>query len=1157
MPAERSPRALCGRADLLRMRAAGLTEEAAEFIGYDYVPPQPPEPPPPQIVIDDLRPPWRSPEKTDTGEGHSKVLFRRVTGYEALSETPAESSPPPPPEGNYIPVAAGKLKPLDSFSRVAPGLRRNVALPRETRELDSIAVVRRLGRGEVITDAPRKRRRRWGGQLSVLSERADRLIPYRRDYERLLADLELLFPKGSVREIVLEGPTRAPVPATGGVVLAFTDLGTLWTGGAAAQDAWASYGRRLQRAGCQPVALLPATPLRNLNELASIWRIVGWRPLRAPLPEDERKGALDRLITLAAPALRVEPGLLRELRLLLDVPADPGVEAEFWQSPALSSNHVDAATLHAEARRRGLAGFAGLPRELRRRALEEALLGWRPKESRFVFGVEVKSLDEDSQQLLSDGIHAKIAQDLTELAEKARRSENAGATGWLRVTTGALTDEAWRAVAREPATQRALFEMWSLSHRGESTAPLGYDPSLLPKASRPARRLALHERGARLVATEDVAPIWAGSRLGTIISRGDELSVGPVGEFWQSGQPPIFAENWGRDAIGAWFEFSVSGSQGLVTQRLRWIKPGKFLMGAPETEAERSDDEGPQHEVRVEKGFWLFDTACTQALWTAVMGENPSRFKGANRPVEKVSWNDAQDFIDRINERVPGLALSLPSEAQWEYACRAGTTTPFSFGENITPAQVNYDGTHPYANGKRGLYRRETVAVGSLPANTWGFYEMHGNVWEWCADAWHKNYEGAPADGSVWQSDDPAATRVVRGGSWSNGARPVRSACRSRNAPDARYVFVGFRCSRVQDEAEPAETRRIQAERGIAASPTGGAERERRIFLGAEGAGNFFPRGGSFVIRSDCERLTVESLAKPDWAAAIGRDRFGLWTRIEVDGRDGPVSQRLRWINPGYFLMGSPETEAGRFDGESPQHEVRIEKGFWLFDTACTQAMWMAVMGENPSRFYSLDRPVENVSWNSTQEFIARINGEIPGLALTLPSEAQWEYACRAGTTTPFSFGEDITSYQVNYDGNHPYAGGAKGPFREETLAVGSLPPNGWGLHEMHGNVWEWCADPWHKDYLGAPADGAVWECIEISETTRRPGFLATALRKVRRSVKRAEANTDAQNAAPERVARGGSWINYARHVRSASRYGNAPNIRYDNFGFRCCRAST
>ncbi|MGH8552551.1 MAG: formylglycine-generating enzyme family protein, partial [Methylococcales bacterium] len=194
-------------------------------------------------------------------------------------------------------------------------------------------------------------------------------------------------------------------------------------------------------------------------------------------------------------------------------------------------------------------------------------------------------------------------------------------------------------------------------------------------------------------------------------------------------------------------------------------------------------------------GFWLADTACTQALWEAVMGENPSRLQGTDRPVERVSWEDAQSFIEKLKADLRGPALRLPSEAEWEYACRAGSTTPFWFGRNITPEQVNYNGNYPYAGGKKGKYREETVAVKSLPANRWGLYEMHGNVWEWCQD-WYGEYDAE----AVIDPAGPAGgeARVLRGGGWINFARLARSACRSRDQPGYRDFDAGFRLARGQ-----------------------------------------------------------------------------------------------------------------------------------------------------------------------------------------------------------------------------------------------------------------------------------------------------------------------------------------------------------------------
>ncbi len=254
-----------------------------------------------------------------------------------------------------------------------------------------------------------------------------------------------------------------------------------------------------------------------------------------------------------------------------------------------------------------------------------------------------------------------------------------------------------------------------------------------------------------------------------------------------------------------------------VTLEMVQIPGGTFTMGSPAAEVGRDNDEGPQHQVTISE-FFMGRYAVTQTQYQAIMGQNPSRFKGDNRPVETVSWNDAMEFCRKLNQRT-GHTYRLPSEAEWEYACRAGTTTPFHFGKTITTDFVNYDGRSTYASEPRGEFRGQTTPVGNFPANYFGLYDMHGNVWEWCLDTWHDNYKQAPSDGSPWigsNKDNRSFTeterdslyrelnkelnnnndnRVLRGGSWLNVTKNCRSANRVKSRPEITYIddTFGFR----------------------------------------------------------------------------------------------------------------------------------------------------------------------------------------------------------------------------------------------------------------------------------------------------------------------------------------------------------------------------
>jgi formylglycine-generating enzyme required for sulfatase activity len=254
--------------------------------------------------------------------------------------------------------------------------------------------------------------------------------------------------------------------------------------------------------------------------------------------------------------------------------------------------------------------------------------------------------------------------------------------------------------------------------------------------------------------------------------------------------------------------FSTMFGRSMVVT-LEVLGKNHFQMGSPETEIDRFESESPQHEVTV-PSFFMSEYLIADSHWTAVarmprvdieLQESPSYFKGkGDRPVESINWFEAVEFCERLSQH-SGRRYRLPTEAEWEYACRAGTTTPFHYGETTTTDLANYDGTDDpegkwsgsYNRGSKGISREQTTPVDTFPPNAFGLYDMHGNVLEWCLDHWHDNYQGAPTDGSAWLSDDKNATRLLRGGSWDFYPRFCRSASRGNLTPDYRDYLIGFR----------------------------------------------------------------------------------------------------------------------------------------------------------------------------------------------------------------------------------------------------------------------------------------------------------------------------------------------------------------------------
>ncbi len=1009
---------------------------------------------------------------------------------------------------------------------------------------DERRFVRQIAEARLVRRVPRKTYRRWPQQLVMLIDHSHALYPLWEDYGQMRRRLKDLF--GTRLKVIHVAAQRdmsrpdfqsllADVKLTAEAAINAQWLILSDAGAAepftARERYWQALLRWLQGLGLRqlPLVLVNAPSSRWWSGLGELAKAAFWdldQPLRISRGSVGAQRQVDpeisKLLAMLSMTPEARPRLLRELRRLLPMESqDVSWEIAAWNHPDIwhcipdCTVKVDKRRCHQGIFLHHLESAVKL-QEWPYRALETILnqLAGKP-----AFISDQAKAWEQAAKRQTDTVAGYLVKAIKALRDLQHSSKRDQLARWV-VEVVVSTDEQLIAANEKLGALRYMADR-ERCLRGESNDVLDRRFDFIFR-EQPEHEYLLWQRGTGwgIVPAGDGGLPSSGSPLGTLRSRNRVFEMWFAGgsneaaEFWASGVAPGWASAWGEDDYGLWVEFRIEDKAGRsVTQRLRWIEPGTFQMGSPKNEAERGSEE-IQHEVTLTKGYWLADTACTQALWEAVIGENPSSFRGAERPVEWISWEDAISFIQRLSRQVTGLDLRLPTEAEWEYACRAGTQTPFWFGANISTDQVNYHGEYPYAGGKKGEYRGETVDVEALPCNGWGLYQMHGNVLEWCHD-WYGAYPQGPVTDPV--GPEMGEGRVLRGGSWSLGAGDVRSAQRSSGAPGGRVNDTGFRLARGQSGAEPAGPRaaRLAERRADAGRPSGARDPLPQLDYAVMAPSLSLPRQ-RLIVASDGEELTLEAMTQPDWAETLGRDRFGLFADFRVQG----VSQRLRWLNPGLFLMGSPEDEAERLDNET-QHEVILSQGFWLADTACTQALWEAVIGKNPSQFKGAERPVERISWEDAISFIQRLNQQFTGLELRLPTEAEWEYACRAGTQTPFWFGANISTEQVNYHGEYPYVGGKKGKNRQQTAEVKALPCNGWGLYQMHGNVWEWCSD-WYGDY---PKDTVT--------DPRGP------------------------EAGERRVLRGGSWFIIAGFARSARRSIYTPDFRVNFTGFRLARGQS
>ena len=863
-----------GRADLLAcLQRHGEAEWEAVAAAFGYARPKPPETKKPSVPPRPKPSPPSAPPSVESEPvkpvAKPRARFYRVVAQrelerdEAVRETPEwfrdaasyhrpvtakEDAPPPPSSPSLM-----------RWSRLWPFLKAALGAQWEIQALDIPRIVELVARGRTLRYFPRQRRHGWAARCQIILDYTEPLLPFWDDFNELRQrlpelrgkqGLELIaFPDGdpggrcwrySGREWREIGGYRLPAP--GAPVLVLSDLGCIDKSDIRRRQ-WHRLGVRLQRSDYRPVALMPCPPRWWDRELIRLFYPVCWdraaRPPQrfggvclppAPTEREAPDAGAEQLLALLAPAIRIEPALLRAVRHLLPSwVADVGSEAAAWNHPKVHSTplafYYDGKAIEQYRRLAREAEYAGLRDSI------AALIVAHHAHLSPAIGHEEQLL---IQNLWGNAPEPGVAQEFIERIVKTLHGQDSalaeGMADWVqrssrRLHAGMLANDALVA---------AKAMVYLRQRREDRETPFPDDIELaqvswLLSQEQAPRRYALRQRGQGLCLEEEVS---AGPELdapGSLVAEIraqasyvqyrwlDERDI-PLGDKQtpaleeriplpasgrlrvqtdcqevtvESIERPDWADAMGRDEYGLYADFSING----VSQRMRWIAPGSFMMGSPESEAERVDDE-VQHRVVLGRGFWLADTACSQAMWEAVMGDNPSGFKGEGRPVESVSWINVQRFIELLNKEIFGEEIfRLPTEAEWEYACRAGTTTPFWFGDQITPDQVNYNGEYPYAGGKKGRYRQETVAVKALRCNDWGLYQMHGNVWEWCQD-WRDEYDlnvlvdpTGPAKGQL---------RVLRGGCWDNFGGHVRSAQRYAFGPGGRLGNVGFRLARGQ-----------------------------------------------------------------------------------------------------------------------------------------------------------------------------------------------------------------------------------------------------------------------------------------------------------------------------------------------------------------------
>lgn len=776
--------------------------------------------------------------------------------------------------------ATPKPTPLAPWSRLWPALRQALQSTLPSREADVSAYVRSLARGDVVVEVPRAKRIAWSSRFSVWIDRSARLGPFWSDQDdlrrrlrrlggRQTAAIRWLDPGTQAQSVMQRGDVLQGFRVDVGVpVLVVGDLGVFGT--AADRSVWRRTGRRLLRDDVRLSALVPCSSGRWSADMRNLWNAIPWERGRSRNAGHAWNARAEQLLQWLSPVAHAEPGLLRAIRLLLPPSeADASTEADVWNHEDVLAADATGWILKPEAAKKWRARFAAEVDDAMQKRVRDLIRTWHEHLPHEVLRAET---------LAWFGLDTRVEPpgDVTDALDFVRRLEaSTSAVNVPGFVSGATKRFNRQLLAGMPAKVYekvpALKKVWVASFQGEPV-PNGVDmniEALRAEIERPGElrfwslrqvgtdmEFSLNARGSAWPSYVDepgspVACLVAARPWVTVVQGETQTPLsleGGLSMQWDPDKPVELRTDrctvklvpwqlqdepgWvaaGRDCFGLWADAEICR----ITQRFRWIPPGKFLMGSPKNEAGRFEDEGPQHEVLCPQGRWLGDTPVTQALWKAVMGDNPSWFQSDkhatdDRPVEQVSWDECVAFVQRSGLR----DVRLPSEVEWEYACRAGTRTATWVGdlqirgENDAPElnaiawyggncgveydlDKGYDATN-WPNKQHAFSQGGTRAVGKKDPNPFGLYDMLGNVYEWCSDVYALYSNDTATRGE-------RVLRVIRGGSWLCLAGNVRAALRSARDPGDRFDYLGFRlargpapsqASRQATEAERSEGRR-------------------------------------------------------------------------------------------------------------------------------------------------------------------------------------------------------------------------------------------------------------------------------------------------------------------------------------------------------------